>query len=123
VCSKLSDLPGDNKFQKIVNSITMAISLWVSWEIHIKNSKYPFKWYGCVQIENIWLKNGKHTPPYVVFNSENPEKIQHFSIFNKISSNQLPDVFKKIDLTKSKGIVVKKAHFEDNNIVWRLCYS
>ena len=66
-CSRLNETPGNGKNEKIFNSVIVAIYLWNSWEIHIKNSTYPFEWYGCVQVEDEWLQSGRGTPPLCCF--------------------------------------------------------
>jgi hypothetical protein len=123
ICSNFNEMPGENEEERIINSIILVLSLWYSWEIHIQNSKYPYKWYGCVQIENQWLINGKNTPPYVIFNSEIPDEIQNFVKFRKANTSDFPFDINSFDLMKSKGVFIKKAYFEDNSIVWRLCHS
>lgn len=124
ICSELNEIPGRNKDEKIINSIIMVLSLWISWEIHIQNSKYPYNWYGCAQIEDKWLINGENTPPYVIFNSENPDKIQNFAKFKKTDLNEFPFDISSFDLIKSRALFVKKAYFDaDSSIVWRLSFS
>ena len=123
ICSNITEIPGKNKKEKINSSIILALSLWNSWEVHIQNTAYPYKWYGCVQIENKWLINGKNTPPYVIFNSENPDTIKNFIKFKRVDISEFPLDVNLIDLMKSKGLLIKKAYFEDKSIVWRLCHS
>ncbi len=125
ICRYLKEIPGKNKKEKILNSVMAAISLWNSWEIHIRNSRYPFPWYGCVQFDEEWIREGTGAPPYVIFNSIVPEEIQEFIIFKKANWQDLPLdtelIRKQISLP---NIILKRAFFkDDDSIVWRICYK
>lgn len=124
ICSEINEIPGNSLKNRIFNSIILALNLWDFWEIHIRNSKYPYRWYGCVQIEERWLKLAEDTPPYVIFNSESPTKIKEFSIFKNVDIGEFSLDIEKIEIFKLKKMIIKKAIFEeDNSTVWRICVS
>ena len=121
ICSNIKDLPGSNRKEKIFNSVILAISLWKNWEIHARKSMYPYNWYGCVQIENEWITDALDTPPYVIFNSENPDKIKNFESFKTIDIVDFPINLSQINFFNMNSIGIKKAFFEeDGSSVWRL---
>ncbi|MFH1777632.1 MAG: hypothetical protein ABH952_08775 [Candidatus Omnitrophota bacterium] len=124
VCNKLSELPGRTKTERIVNSIIIAMHLWNSWEIHIRNSTYSFQWYGCVQVENEWLEKGKGVPPYVTFDSKEPLKIKDFKKFKSVKKSEFPFDIDFDKLFYHGKVIIKKAYFEEDEVtVWRICHE
>lgn len=122
ICDDLKSMPGESTQEKTINSVIIAIHLWYSWDAHIRNSTYPLEWYGCVQIENEWLEGIGQTPPYVIFDSINPQKIQNFNRFAKEPIEKIP-FWEHLQNTLSlKSTILKKAEFDDKSIVWRICY-
>jgi hypothetical protein len=124
ICSKIAEIPGKNKTEKIENSIIIAISLFNSWIVHIEKSAYPYNWYGCVQIEEEWYSYGKNTPPYVVFNSLSPELVKNCPEYQIMVEGEYPLFLKKLPLLIGKNIIAKIGFFEDDGVnVIRLSYN
>jgi hypothetical protein len=122
ICTKLSDIPGKSEKEKIRNSIIVAISLWQCWEIHIRKTEYPFSWYGCVHVEDEWLKKGEFTSPYVIFDSKNDNKIKNSKNFSLVQWSEFPVKYNFNDHAYIKNLILKKGYFEeDNSITWRIC--
>jgi|GEM_PF-5830199 len=131
ICRNLNDIIGKNKEEKIYNSILMAIFLWSCWEIEIRNSNYPLNWYGCIQIQDDWIKDGTGAPPEVIFNSEYPDKVKFYDVFKTCNINEFPvkiNFFKY--LFPYNKIILKKAYFEPDlevipqwsgGYIWRIC--
>lgn len=88
--NKIDDVPGRTLKTKIRNSIIVTVNLYNYWEHNILNSKYPFKWFGCIQVNDYWIKEGQGAPPYIIFNSEVPDKVENYSEFKSIKKNEFP---------------------------------
>lgn len=123
VCETLSEVPGNNKKDKVLNSVIMAIHLWFSWDIHAQKSTYPYDWYGCVQVEDDWLLKDGKTPPYVIFNSIKPYAIMNFQKFQKESIANFPLDIYGYRVFALRKIITKLAVFdEDGSKIWRICF-